>query len=86
MKKSKRWGEPQLDRAQFATDALFARHVEIAERVGTITQAMRAGTVSDAQLSELADLKAEMISVYDEMRRVGERILAGNPAPHLRKV
>lgn len=46
---TKKWNDPQLDRAQFAADAFYKRFEEIAERIAFLKEASKAGSLTDAQ-------------------------------------
>ena len=81
-----KWNDPQLDRAQFATDKLLERYRAIAVRIAELGETIRAGKASAAEVRELVELKDELVSLIDKIGEIGRQILAGNPAPHLRKV
>ena len=81
---SSRWADPQLDRAQYAADALFGRYAEISERVGELKNR----SLTAAEIGELADLTNELVELVDlneKLREIGERIVAGDRASNLRK-
>jgi hypothetical protein len=86
MSKSKNWGYPDLDRAQFASDKHYERYEEIIERVGEIVRSINAGTATAEEFSEIEDLRGEMIALMENIGQIGERLLAGNKAPHLKEV
>jgi hypothetical protein len=54
-----KWNDPQLDRAQFATDKLFERYQAIAVRIAELGETIRAGKASAAEVRELVELKDE---------------------------
>jgi hypothetical protein len=56
------------------------------QRIGEIKAAMKSGAVTTAQISELADLKDEVVVLTDKIGEIGQKVLDGDPAPHLRKV
>jgi hypothetical protein len=51
-----------------------------------LMEACRNGTATPEQLTTLEDLKDEVVALNEKVAKIGERILAGDPAPHLRKV
>jgi hypothetical protein len=73
MTESQRWA--QLDRAQFAMDQLHKEKLALIERARTATTA-----------EEQEHVRAEWIALAEREKVVGESILAGSPAPHLRAV
>ena len=80
------WGYPDLDRAQFASDKHYERYEKITERVGAIVSSKNAGTATAEELSEIEGLKEELITLIGEIGQIGERLLAGDKAPHLKVV
>jgi hypothetical protein len=80
------WEDPQLDRAQFASDNLYERCGVIAVRLTELSEAIRASKASAGDLFEFAELKDELVGLIDKIGEIGKQTLAGNPAPHLWKV
>ena len=81
-----KWEDPQLDRAQFASNKLYERCGVIAVRLAELSEAIRASKASAGDLSEFAKLKDELVGLIDKIGEIGKQTVAGNPAPHLRKV
>jgi hypothetical protein len=77
---TKKWGDPQLDAAEFAMDKFFDALAVITEARGKIYDKKRAGTATAEDEVRLKELQADWIAIMREIGDVQQRLISGEHA------
>lgn len=77
---TKKWGDPKLDAAQFATDKFFEAQSVVSEAMGKVLDARRAGTATAEDEARLKELSAQWCDLMTEVGDVGKRLISGDHA------
>jgi hypothetical protein len=77
---TKKWGDPQLDAAEFAMDKFFDALAVVTEACGKIWDAKRVGTATPEDDVRMKELQAQWIAIMREIGDVQQRLISGNPA------
>jgi hypothetical protein len=77
---TQKWGDPQLDAAEFAMDKFFDALAVVTEARGKIWDAKRAGTATPEDEVRMRDLQAQWIAIMHEIGDVQQRLISGDHA------
>jgi hypothetical protein len=79
---TKKWGDPQLDAAQFAIDRFLNAKQTVSEQMAEIYQSIRDESATDEDRKRLKVLREQYIALSKEVEDVMGRLLVGKQLPH----
>jgi hypothetical protein len=77
---TEKWGDPQLDAAEFALDKFFDALAMVTEARGKIWDAKRAGTATPEDDARMIELQQQWIAIMREIGDVQQRLISADHA------
>ena len=78
---SAKWGDAELDRAQFAQDQFFSALDNLTEEIGKAFDKERAGSATAADIQHRRELQTRWREVVQEIADIGNRLFRGDHLP-----